>query len=107
MPLPDVAVECGLAVDLELVNVNVVVEDLLRGFDQPRMASEPAVSVVVGVRREVGTHGIAVFFAYILGPQFGVEFRHFRVERPDLGGREVPREKQITLAVIFLDLGGC
>ena len=57
VPLPDVAVERGLAVYLELVDVNAVAEDLLRGFDQARMAAEPAVSVVVGMRGEIGAHG--------------------------------------------------
>src|SRR4029077_20361227 len=37
MPLPDIALECGLGVELELMHVDVLAEQLAQRLDQPRM----------------------------------------------------------------------
>src|SRR3546814_17694217 len=52
MPLPDVAVEGRLRVDLVLVHVNGTVEYLHHRIDQARVTAEPAEGLVEGMRSE-------------------------------------------------------
>ncbi len=54
MPLPDVALERGFGVELELMHVDVLAEELAQRFDQPRMAGEQAECLVEGVRGKGG-----------------------------------------------------
>ena len=54
VPLPDVALEGGLGVELELMNVDVLAEILLQRLDQPRMGDQQAEHLVEGVRGEGG-----------------------------------------------------
>ncbi len=54
VPLPDVALEGGLGVELELMDVDVLAEILLQRPDQPRMADQQAEHLAEGVRREGG-----------------------------------------------------
>src|SRR5690606_18733846 len=52
MPLPDIAVELGLRIHLELVHVELLAEHLLDRFDETRVSGEDAERLVVGVRSE-------------------------------------------------------
>src|SRR5262249_10762000 len=52
VPLPQLAVEGGLRVDLELVHVDVLAEELLQRLDQAWVPAENAERLVVGVGGE-------------------------------------------------------
>src|SRR5215472_138483 len=54
VPLPDIALERGFGVDLELMHVESLAKHLLDGADQPRMTAEEAEPLVVGVRGKSG-----------------------------------------------------
>src|SRR6185436_5875950 len=54
MPLPDVAFEGGLGVELELMDVNVLAEILPQRFDQPRMPRHQPEDLAESVGREGG-----------------------------------------------------
>ena len=54
MPLPHLAVERRLRVDLELVHVELLAEHLFHGPDQARMRAQQTKRLVVGVRGECG-----------------------------------------------------
>ena len=54
VPLPDLAVERRLGVDLELVHVDRLAEQLLDRLDQARVGAEEAERLVVGMGRERG-----------------------------------------------------
>src|SRR2546427_779833 len=63
VPLPHVAVEGHLAVDLELVHVDRLAEDLGDRLDHPRMAREPRERRAVHVAGEVRPPGVPALFA--------------------------------------------
>ena len=88
VPLPDVAVERRLAVDLELVHVDVLAEELLDRLDHARMAGELGEGIAVQVRREVGAHDVAGLLTHVLGPSLRIKRRHLVGEHLDLGGGE-------------------
>ena len=69
VPLPDVAVEGRLAVDLELVHVELVAEQALHRLDHARMARQPGERLAVQVRREVGAHRVAALLAHVVEPR--------------------------------------
>src|SRR6059058_6594944 len=54
VPLPHVAVERRLGVDLELMHVELLAEQLLDRLDQARMRAEQAKALVVGMRGKGG-----------------------------------------------------
>ena len=54
VPLPDIALERRLRVDLELVRVDPFPEDLLQRFDQPRMRPKQSKRLVIGVGGKSG-----------------------------------------------------
>src|SRR5260221_2047474 len=99
VPLPDVAVERLLAVDLELVHVDVFAVDLPDRLDHARMARELGERSAVEMRREVGAHHVAGLLAHVLGPALLVERRHFVGQRLDFCRSEKRREEEIALAV--------
>ena len=68
MPLPDVAVERHLAVDLELMHVHRLAEHLHHRLDHARMARESRERRAVHVRGEIGAHRVAALFAHVLLP---------------------------------------
>jgi len=106
VPLPDVAVERGLPVDLELVHVHRLAEDLHDGPDHPRMARQARERLAVQVRREVGADGIAAFLAHVLPPLLGVEPRDLVGQQANLLRREEAREEKVALAIETLELLG-
>ena len=88
MPLPDVAVEGHLAVDLELMHVHGFTEKLPDRLDHARMAGEFRELAVVQVRGEVGAHCIVAFLANIFRAALGIESGNFIQQNFDLFGRE-------------------
>src|SRR5437660_10783674 len=54
VPLPDIAVERRLGVDLELMHVELLAEQLLYRLDEPRMRAEQAETLIVGMRGSGG-----------------------------------------------------
>src|SRR3954452_16960450 len=64
MPLPDIAVERRLGVDLELMHVELLAEQLLDRLDQTRMGAEQAKALIVGVRRKGGARRPRFFLPY-------------------------------------------
>ena len=70
VPLPDIAGELGLRVDLELVHVDLFAEHLLQRFDEPGVAAEDREGLVIGVGGEGGARragGFAPDFLAVLG----------------------------------------
>jgi hypothetical protein len=106
VPLPDVAVEGGLAVDLELVHVQLLAEELHHRLDHARVAREPRERLAVHVRGEIGAHRIAALLAHVLGTPHRIEARHLVGERFDLLGREERREEEVAVPVEGGDLVG-
>src|SRR6266513_347167 len=104
VPLPDVAVEGRLAVDLELVHVHVLAEQLLDRLDHAGMARELGERVAVQVRGEIGAHHVSRLLAHVLGAPLRVERRHLVVQDLDLLRREQAREEKIAVAVELLQL---
>ena len=66
MPLPNVAVELRLRVDLVLVHVELLAKHLFDGLDQPRVTAEQAEGFVVRVGGKCGARGTG-----LLAPDFG------------------------------------
>src|SRR5215212_6737398 len=52
VPLPELALEGRLGVDLELVDVDRLAEELLQRLDEARMARQDPERLVIGMRRE-------------------------------------------------------
>ena len=104
VPLPHVAVEGLLAVDLELVHVHRFVEHLHHGIDHPRMARELRERFRIKVRREIRAHRIASFLAHVLGTAHRVQARNLVGERLDLLAREEAREKEVAVAGELVEL---
>ena len=98
MPLPDVAVEGGFGVDLELMHVDRAIDELHDRLDQSRVPAQAPKRLVVHMRGESGACRTRGF-----PPDF------FALKRVDLlaralqdGGlfeREVTREEQVALLV--------
>ena len=107
MPLPHIAIEGHLAVDLELVHVEVFAKDLAHRFDHPRVARQAGVLVVVHVGGEVGAHHVARLLAHILGSPLGIDARHFGRQAGDFFRREQAWKKQVTVTVELGDLLRC
>ena len=98
VPLPDVAFEGGLGVELELMDVDVLAEQLPQRFDQARMARQQAEHLAEGVRGEGGARR-----AGLLAPDFlAVELEDvlgFDAQQRDLFFREAIGKKDVALLV--------
>ncbi len=105
MPLPDVALEGGLGVELELVDVDALAEQLHQRFDQPRMARHHLEHLVELVRGKGGARR-----AGLLAPDFlPVELEDvvgLDAQQRDLFLGEAVREEDVALLVEGLDLLG-
>src|SRR5262249_31989533 len=64
MPLPEVALEGHLTVDLELMHVHGLAKDLHHRRDHTRMAGELSEWRAVHVRRKVRAHRLTALLAY-------------------------------------------
>src|SRR5262249_55067430 len=103
VPLPNVAVESHLAVNLELVHVNRLAEELCHRLDHSRVAREPGDRSAVHVRRGIRAHGIAAFLAHVPRPLLCVERRYFVREHLDLRRREMAGKEKVAVAFeVFL-----
>ena len=98
MPLPQLAVEGRLGVDLELVDVDRLAEELLDRLDQPRMGAEAAEGFVVGVGGE-GRPRRAGFLAPDLLAVGRVDLLGLRAEDGDLLLGEAVGEKKIAFTI--------
>ena len=98
VPLPDVALEGGLGVELELVDVDLLAEQLPQRLDQARMARQQAEHFAEGVRGEGGARG-----AGLLAPDFlAVELEDvlgFHAQQRDLFLGEAIGEEDVALFV--------
>jgi hypothetical protein len=98
MPLPDVAFERGLGVELELVHVDVLAEQLAQRLDQPGVSRQQAEHFAEGVRGKRGARR-----AGLLAPDFlAIEFEDvfgFDAQQRDFFFREAIREENVTLFV--------
>src|SRR5437762_2582727 len=61
VPLPDIAVERRLGVDLKLMHVELLAEQLLYRLDEPRMRAEQAETLIVGMRGKGGARRAGFF----------------------------------------------
>ena len=104
VPLPDVAIEGRLAVDLELMHVHVFAVDLLHRLHHARMARELGEGIAVQVGGEVGAHHVAGLLAHVLGAPLRIERRHLVGEHLDFSGGEERREEEVAVAVEPLSL---
>ena len=103
VPLPDIALEGRLGVDLELVNVDALAEILLQRLDEPRMMAEDAKRFIVGVGGKGGArragllapHFLAVAAINLLG--FGAQDGNFVLA-------EATRKEEIPVLVEILEL---
>ena len=105
MPLPDVAFEGGLGVELELVNVDAFAEQLHQRFDQARVARHDLEHRIEFVRGKSGA-----WRAGFLAPDFrAVEFQNvvgFATQERDLFFRKTIGEEDVALFVEGFDLIG-
>ena len=104
VPLPDVAVEGGLSVDLELVDVGAVAQELLGRLDEARMMDQRLEHRMVFVHGEGGAHHVARLLAHILLAALGEHLGDRVLQDLRLLGREVVREEQIAFVVETLEL---
>ncbi|MNL71682.1 hypothetical protein D3C87_1968780 [compost metagenome] len=66
MPLPDIAVERSLGVDLELMHVHLAVQQLPRRIDQAWMAGHSGEYFIEGMSGEHGAHHTAFFLDHFV-----------------------------------------
>src|SRR5205823_3031463 len=105
VPLPDVALESGLGVELELMDVNVLAEILLERADQPRVADQQAKHLAEGMGREGGARRPGFFAPDLLA--VGLEdLLALDAEQRDLLLRKAVRQEDIALVVEGLELLG-
>ena len=98
MPLPNVAFERGLGVELELVDVDLLAEQLPQRFDQSGVSRQQAEHLAEGVRGESGARR-----AGFLAPDFlAVELEDvlgFHAQQRDLFLGKTIGEEDVALFV--------
>src|SRR5262249_47965261 len=99
VPLPDVAVEGHLAVDLELVHVHVLAEEVPDRLHHAWVARQLGERVAVHVRREVGAHHVAGLLAHGLRPALRVQSWDLVDEDLDLLVPEQARKVEIAIPI--------
>ena len=104
VPLPDIAVEGRLAVDLELVDIDRPAEQLLCRPDQSWMARNLAIDIVIGMRGEVGAHLAGDALAHIFRPVLGEQRRDLALHHGDLLGTEQIGDEDIAVALELVEL---
>ncbi len=103
VPLPELAVERRLGVDLELVHVDRLAEQLLERLDQARIGAQQAEGLVVGVGGEGGARRARLLPPDLLalGPQ---DRLGFGAQHANLFAREALGQKDVALLVELLEL---
>ena len=104
MPLPDFAGEGGLHVDLDLLDVEVLAQDLLRRLDQARMAHQLGEQGIAQVQAHGGAHLVALPLADVGRRVLGIERGQARAQGPDLVAREQPGQDEEPVPVEALEL---
>ena len=97
MPLPDVALERSLGIDLELVDVDAFAEQLLQRLDQARVMRHQPERLVVGVGGEGGARRTG-----LLAPDLAIAAENVLrlvAQDRDLLLGEAIRKEQVTLLV--------
>ena len=105
VPLPLVAVERRLGVDLELVDVDVAVDELAHRLDEPRVPGQAAKRRVVGVGGECRPGGLAVLLTHHFAAVEGIDFRRRAPQQGDLGRTEGVGQEQVAGVLELPGLG--
>ena len=106
MPLPDIPVEGGFAVDLVLMHVDRAVEQLHHRADQTRMLPQPAISLVVVMGGKSGAHRIAAGLAPDFRAVHGENLRQLAGQHIDFVLSEDVGQENPTLFIKLLQLFG-
>ena len=88
MPLPHIALKRHLAVDFELVHVELFAEQVLNRLDHARMTPKASKRRAVHMRGEVGAHGVSSLFTYVVVLLPRVELGHGIGQRAGFVRRE-------------------
>ena len=107
VPLPDVALKRHLAVDLELVHVELLAQQRFHRLDHARVPRQRAELFAHHVRGKVGAHRVTAFFAHVEGIAPLVERGHCVEQVLGFLRRKKAGEEKITVAVKLFELFGC
>ena len=100
VPLPDLAGEGWLGIDLGLLDVEILLTQNLSGrLDQPRVTRDLGVGLVPQVQAHGGAHLAIRLFAKVRGHLLGEKPGQRTAQRLDLGRREKLRQDQETVLV--------
>ena len=102
MPLPDIAFESHLSIDLELVHVKLLAKQIFNRLNHAGMTRQFGERLAVQMRREIGSDRVLAFFAHIERFLTAVEARNLFNHHTGLFRTEKSGEKQIAL---FVKLG--
>ena len=105
VPLPDLAFECGLGVELELMDVDVLAEQLAQRLDQTRMPRQQAEDIAEGMRGKGGARRPALFPPDFLPVELEDFFRFVAQQRDFFLAEAVGKEDK-ALFVEGADLFG-
>ncbi len=97
MPLPDVALERGFGVELELVHVDFFAEELAQRFDEPRMAGKEPERLVEGVGGKGGARGAGLLPPHLLAVELEDRLGIVAQERDLLLGEAIGKEEVALL----------
>jgi hypothetical protein len=96
VPLPDIALEGCLGVDLELVDVDAFPEQLLQGLNQTRVMRHQSEGLIVSMGGESGPRGAGFLAPHLL--TVGSEnIIGLAAQKRDLLLGEAIRKKQVAL----------
>src|SRR5262249_58963131 len=101
MPLPYVALERRLGVELELMDVDVLAEILLERTDEPRMAHQKAEHLVEGVRGKGGARRAGLLAPDLLALGFQDRFALDAQQRDLLLGEAIGDEGEALVGEGF------
>jgi hypothetical protein len=107
VPLPDLADEGGLHVDLDLLDIELGAQDLLRRLDQARMAHQLGEHRIAQVQGHGGAHLAAVLLADVRRVVLGEQSGQRCAQRRDLGvGKQLRQDqKAVPLEGVELVIG--
>src|SRR3954470_1560305 len=106
VPLPDVAFERRLGVDLELVNIDAFAEQLLQWLYEPRVMGHQPEGFIIGMRGKCGARRARLLAPDLpaVGPENAVGFA---AQDRDFVFGETVRKEYVALLVEGLDLLRC
>jgi hypothetical protein len=106
VPLPHVALEGHLAVDLVLVHVDVFAEEIHHRPDHARVARQARERLAVQVRREIRADRVAALLAHVEGLAPCVQCGHRVGQRARFVGCEQPGKEEVAVAIELRQLLG-